>query len=324
MYQGVVILNKEPGFTSFDVVAVCRGIFGQRAVGHTGTLDPMARGVLPICLGRATKLSDLLTSTEKEYEVEMELGHTADTDDCTGQILTTADPKQMAAITENAVEKALYSHLGESMQIPPRYAAIKKDGKKLYEYARAGVEVEMPGRPVTIFEIRNLEMNLPKVRFQVRCSKGTYIRSLCRDVGAELGVGAIMTALSRNSTSGFTLEDAVTLEQLKTAKAEGVLDRYVRPMDHLLRAYPAFRCKPEGHKLLLNGNPLRPSVLEPCEEVESDAAEQDFRGDGHGEPVKDGICRVYLDHDLTALYRYDAAKKIYKNYKTLAERGNEN
>lgn len=324
MYQGVVILNKEPGFTSFDVVAVCRGIFGQKAVGHTGTLDPMARGVLPICLGRATKLSDLLTSTEKEYEVEMELGHTTDTDDCTGRILTTADPKQMDALSENAVEKALFSHLGDTLQIPPRYAAIKKDGKKLYEYARAGVEVEMPGRPVTIFEIRILEMHLPKVRFQVRCSKGTYIRSLCRDVGAELGVGAIMTGLSRNSTSGFTLEDAVTLDQLKTAKAEGLLDRYVRPMDHLLRAYPAFQCKPEGRKLLMNGNPLRPSVLEPCGGMNSDAAGGSHRAENRPEPLKEGICRVYLDHDLAALYRYDAVKRIYKNYKTLAERGNEN
>ena len=150
MYQGVVILNKEPGFTSFDAVAVCRRIFGQKAVGHTGTLDPMACGVLPICLGRATKLSDLLTSSEKEYEVEMELGITTDTDDCTGEELSRTDPSQL---TEEEVKEALQSYIGTYDQVPPRYAAIKKDGRKLYEYARAGIEVDVPGRPVTIFEL---------------------------------------------------------------------------------------------------------------------------------------------------------------------------
>ena len=313
MYQGVVILNKEPGFTSFDVVAVCRGIFGQRAVGHTGTLDPMARGVLPICLGRATKLSDLLTSTTKEYEVELELGYTTDTDDCTGQVLTTADPEKLSSITPEQMEEALRRYLGDTLQVPPRYAAIRKDGKKLYEYARAGVEVDMPGRPVTIYEISIRWIRLPKAGFLVRCSKGTYIRSLCRDVGADLGVGAVMTALSRNATSGFTLEDSVTLEELKAAKAAGTLDSYVRPMDALLRQFPAYTCRESARKYLLNGNPLRPEGLEAVEA----ASEGDF-------PLEDGgMYRVYLDGTLAALYRYDAGRNLFMNQKMLMERGNE-
>ena len=329
MYQGVVILNKEPGFTSFDVVAVCRGIFGQRSVGHTGTLDPMARGVLPVCLGRATKLSDLLTSSEKEYEVEMELGRTTDTDDCTGQLLTEADPECLNTVTEQAVREALLAHLGESLQVPPRYAAIKKDGKKLYEYARAGVEVEMPGRPVTIHEIRILEITLPKIRYQVRCSKGTYIRSLCRDVGAELGVGAVMTALSRNSTGGFSLEEAVTLDQLKAAKEAGQLDRYVRPMDQLLTHFPAMQCQEEGRKFLLNGNPLRTSVLKPMEDPArvqgTSGRDTESVASENGVDLSDKeVCRVYLDGGLTALYRYDAGRRQFKNVKMLLERGNGN
>ncbi len=300
MYQGVVILNKESGFTSFDAVAVCRGIFGQKAVGHTGTLDPMACGVLPICLGRATKLSDLLTSSEKEYEVEMELGLTTDTDDCTGEVTERTDPSHLG---EDEVKQALLRYLGSYDQVPPRYAAIKKDGRKLYEYARAGIEVEMPGRPVTIYELEILEMALPKLSFRVRCSKGTYIRSLCRDVGKDLGTGAIMTALTRRNSGGFTLEDAVTLSELRQAKEEGRLEKLVLPMDRLLLQYPPIHCKEDGRKLLLNGNALRKEHVQ-------------------GGELKDGMMyRVYLDDQLAALYRYQDNRRILKNEKMLLERG---
>ena len=300
MYQGVVILNKEPGFTSFDAVAVCRRIFGQKAVGHTGTLDPMARGVLPICLGRATKLSDLLTSSEKEYEVEMELGITTDTDDCTGEELSRTDPSHL---TEEEVRIALQKYVGSYDQVPPRYAAIKKDGRKLYEYARAGIEVDMPGRPVTIFELKILHMELPRVTYSVRCSKGTYIRSLCRDVGKDLNTGAIMTALTRRYTGGFSLDRAVTLSELEAAKEEDRLSQYVLPMDVLLQDYPELQCTEEGRKLLLNGNALRSSCVT-------------------GEDLKkDQLYRVYLDGQLAALYRYDAKQRLLKNEKMLLERG---
>lgn len=300
MYQGVVILNKEPGFTSFDAVAVCRRIFGQKAVGHTGTLDPMARGVLPICLGRATKLSDLLVSTEKEYEVEMELGRTTDTDDCTGQELTAADT---SGLTEEQVREALLRYIGDYDQVPPRYAAIKKDGKKLYEYARAGIEVDMPGRPVSIYELEILEMKLPKVQYRVRCSKGTYIRSLCRDVGQDLGVGAVMTALIRRSTSGFTLEQAVTLAELEDAKQQGTLESYVRPMDQLLQKYQALTCLSSGEKYLLNGNQLPQAVVTGAELTDQE------------------MYRIYFNDALAALYRYDAGRGMLRNEKMLLERG---
>ena len=300
MYQGVVIINKEPDFTSFDEVAVCRKIFGQKAVGHTGTLDPMARGVLPVCLGRATKLSSMLTSSEKAYEVEMELGRTTDTDDVTGVETGRTDP---SGVTEEQVRSALTRYIGSYDQVPPRYAAIKKDGKKLYEYARAGVEVEMPGRPVTIYELDILELRLPKVTFRVRCSKGTYIRSLCRDVGKDLGTGAVMTGLLRRSTGGFSLEDAVTLDQLKAAKEEGTLERMILPMDVLLKDHPAVTCKPEAEKLLLNGNALPASAVT-------------------GEKLQEGqICRVYLKDTFAALYRYDARRNVLHNEKMLLERG---
>ena len=313
MYQGVVVLNKEPGFTSFDAVAVCRGIFGQKAVGHTGTLDPMARGVLPICLGRATKLSDLLTSSEKEYEVEMELGHTTDTDDTTGQVIAEAAPEVLEQLTEVRIREALMHYLGDFLQVPPRFAAIKKDGKKLYEYARAGIEVEMPGRPVSIYELDILEMDLcgierryPLIRFRVRCSKGTYIRSLCRDVGKDLGVGGLMASLLRRQTGGFTLEESVTLETLKQAKAEGSLERYIRPVDQLLRHLPALECLEEGRKLLQNGNPLSHKLLSAKDPTTESMELQE-----------DTLYRVYLDGELAALYRYDASAGKLRNEKML-------
>ena len=311
MYQGVVVLNKEPGFTSFDAVAVCRGIFGQKAVGHTGTLDPMARGVLPICLGRATKLSELLTSSEKEYEVEMQLGRTTDTDDITGKVIEETSMEAVKCLTEEQVRDTLLRYQGDSLQIPPRYAAIKKDGRKLYEYARSGVEVDVEGRPISIYELDVLKICLPFVHFRVRCSKGTYIRSLCRDVGKDLGTGAVMSALLRRKTGGFTLEEAVTLEELKEAKKEGQLMNYVRPMDQLLQHFRARICTEEGRKFLNNGNPLRPEVLISGDPF-FDAL--DIRPD---DPQSGSLYRVYLDGTLAALYRYDESKKLFYPVKML-------
>ena len=319
MYQGVVLLNKEAGFTSFDAVAVCRRIFGQKAVGHTGTLDPMATGVLPICLGRATKLTDLLTSSEKEYEVEMELGVSTDTDDRTGEILC---KKDIGHLTEEMVEEALLRYVGDYDQVPPRYAAIKKDGKKLYEYARAGIQVDMPGRPVSIYEIEILEMKLPVVRFRVRCSKGTYIRSLCRDVGEDLGTGAVMSGLLRRSTGGFSLEQTVTLGQLEKAKEEGVLGDYVLPMDRLLLNYLPLQCTEEGRKALINGNALKPSMVRQGAERHVTEQEGSLRsGDQRLSLQHDMLYRVYLDGQLAALYRFQKDRGILKNEKMLLERG---
>ena len=304
MTRGVVLINKEQGFTSFDVVAVCRKIFGQKAVGHTGTLDPMATGVLPVLLGRATKLSDYLTSKEKSYEVEMELGYSTDSDDITGKEIA-RDEKSLSSLTEEMVKDALMKYQGDFLQVPPSYAAIKKDGRKLYEYARAGVEVSVPPRPVTVYSLEIREIHLPKVRFFVHCSKGTYIRSICRDVGAYLGCGGVMTALTRASTSGFTLSDCFTLQQLKDMKEEGRLDEAVLSMDVLLREYPKLSVLSEKESLLLNGNPLR---------------EDEVTGDLLAEGLIHGaVYRIYRNGEIAALYRYDEKRRLLMNEKMLME-----
>ena len=175
MINGIVNVYKESGFTSFDVVAKMRGIFHQKKIGHTGTLDPDAQGVLPVCLGRATKVCDLLTDKDKEYEAVMLLGMTTDTQDVSGNVLS----RQEVTVSEDAVKTVIASFEGEYMQIPPMYSALKVNGQKLCDLARKGIEVERKARPVTIHKIQILEINLPRVCMRVECSKGTYIRTLC-------------------------------------------------------------------------------------------------------------------------------------------------
>ena len=179
MMNGIINIYKEKGFTSFDVVAKLRGILKTRKIGHTGTLDPDAEGVLPVCIGKATKICELLTDKTKEYEAVMLLGRTTDTQDVTGETLT----QQEVRCSAKEVEKAVLSFAGDYMQVPPMYSALKVDGRKLCDLARAGVTVERAARPVHIFSIEILSIELPRVRMRVCCSKGTYIRTLCQDVG---------------------------------------------------------------------------------------------------------------------------------------------
>ena len=299
MVHGVVVVNKERDFTSFDVVAVCRRIFGQRAVGHTGTLDPMAEGVLPVCLGRATRLSEFLLSAEKSYLCEMELGITTDTDDSSGKELGKADTSFLNSITEDEVKSVLMSFTGDHLQVPPRYAAIKINGRKLYEYAREGIEIDVPARPVSIYSITIREIRLPKVIFHVHCSKGTYIRSLCRDVGTKLGTGAVMTGLIREETAGFYVNDAHTLKELERLKEEERLDEVILPMDSLLSVYPVLDITADGEKRLRNGNPL-------------------YKEDVTGMELMPGeIYRIYLSGQLAALYSWDENKNLLRNQKML-------
>ena len=178
MMNGIVVVDKAAGFTSHDVVAKMRGICGQRKIGHTGTLDPMATGVLPVCLGNATKLCDMLADKDKEYVARLLLGVETDTQDVTGQVTARRD----VALTEEQVRSAAASFVGEYLQVPPMYSALKVDGKKLYELARQGIEVERKKRNVTIHEISIQKVSLPRVRMRVHCSKGTYIRTLCHDI----------------------------------------------------------------------------------------------------------------------------------------------
>ena len=186
MINGVLNIYKEKGFTSHDVVAKLRGITKQKKIGHTGTLDPDAQGVLPVCLGKATKLCDMLTDKDKVYEAVLLLGKSTDTQDITGTVL---EEKSISGLTEEAVRKCIQAFIGEQEQIPPMYSALKVNGKKLYELAREGIEIERKARRITIHDIEILEVNLPRVRMSVHCSKGTYIRTLCNDIGEKLGCG---------------------------------------------------------------------------------------------------------------------------------------
>ncbi|MCH5334091.1 MAG: tRNA pseudouridine(55) synthase TruB, partial [Agathobacter sp.] len=201
MTNGIVNVYKEKGFTSFDVVAKMRGIFHQKKVGHTGTLDPDAEGVLPVCLGSATKVCDVLTDKDKEYEAVLLLGLETDTQDVTGTVLS----EREVSVTEEEVRSVVSSFVGDIMQVPPMFSALKVNGQKLCDLARKGVEVERKARPVTVHEIEILDMQLPRVHMRVHCGKGTYIRTLCRDIGERLGCGGCMEQLVRTRVSDFAL-----------------------------------------------------------------------------------------------------------------------
>lgn len=254
MLNGIINVYKEPGFTSHDVVAVMRGICGQKKVGHTGTLDPEAIGVLPVCLGSGTKLCDMLADRDKEYEACLLLGVATDTQDTTGQIL---EEKEVNC-TEEEVREAVLSFQGEYMQVPPMYSALKVNGKKLYELARAGKEVERQARPVVIHEIEILEMELPRVMIRVACSKGTYIRTLCDDIGRKLGCGGAMERLKRTRVGEFSIDRALTLRDLQVISQKGELEKIVCSVDQCFAAHPALHVTGEYQKLIDNGNSFYP------------------------------------------------------------------
>lgn len=260
MINGIVNIYKEKGFTSFDVVAKLRGVFHQKKIGHTGTLDPDAEGVLPVCLGRATKVCDLLTDKDKEYEAVLLLGQQTDTQDVTGQVLATAEVN----VTEEEVLETIASFVGDYMQIPPMYSALKVNGQKLYDLARQGITVERKARPVTIFGIDVLDVDLPRVRMRVHCSKGTYIRTLCQDIGDKLGCFGCMESLLRTRVACFDLQNAIKIRDLEAVLAENeevnLYDimvneqKIIMPVDALFPQCPPVMVKEEGEKLLVNGN----------------------------------------------------------------------
>lgn len=256
--NGVLNVCKEKGYTSHDVVARLRGICHQKKIGHTGTLDPDATGVLPVCFGNATKLCDFLTDCFKTYEAKMLLGMETDTYDTSGVMLTN---KGIAGIKEEAVREAVLSFLPGYDQIPPMWSAKKIGGKKLYELARAGIEVERKSVPVKITELTILAMDLPHVDFAVTCSKGTYIRSLIHDIGEKLGCGAVMEELKRTSASGFAIADAMKLDEISDLMEKGKLEERLIPTDKVLSAYPALHAKEEADRLLRNGNPVETSFV---------------------------------------------------------------
>lgn len=256
--NGILNVYKEPGFTSHDVVAKLRGICKQKKIGHTGTLDPEAVGVLPVCLGSGTKLCDMLTDKSKEYEAVLLLGQVTDTQDVTGTVL---EEHEVTVDEEQAVE-AIRSFVGAYEQIPPMYSALKVNGKRLYELARAGKEVERKGRPVEIHSIEILSVSLPEITFRVACSKGTYIRTLCHDIGQKLGCGGTMKSLKRTRVGIFTIDGALKLSQLEELAAQGRLEEKVIPVEAMFTELPALTVKDAFARLIENGNAFYPGQAE--------------------------------------------------------------
>lgn len=263
--SGVINIYKEAGYTSHDVVAKLRGILKQKKIGHTGTLDPQAQGVLPVCLGKGTKLCDLLADHDKEYEAVLRLGITTDTQDMEGNVLQ----ESSVQVSEEEVRTCILSFQGEQMQVPPMYSALKVNGKKLYELAREGKVVERKARPVTFHKIEVLWMELPKVKIRVQCSKGTYIRTFCNDIGEKLGCGGCMEELLRTRVERFALEDAVKLDEVQKAMEEGTVDSLIFPVERIFDQYPTAKTTTQGDLLVHNGNRLFSELLQEEPEAES-------------------------------------------------------
>lgn len=258
MKSGIINVYKEKGFTSFDVVAKLRGILKTKKIGHTGTLDPDAEGVLPVCIGRATKVCDILTDKDKVYEAVLLLGVETDTQDTTGEILKELPVEE----SESVVKEAILSFVGEYAQIPPMYSALKVNGKKLYELAREGKTVERKARNVQIFSIEILEMDLPRVRMSVHCSKGTYIRTLCHDIGQKLGCGGCMEKLLRTKAGIFELADTLKLAEIDVLAKEGLVEEKIISVDELFEDHSKVWTKQEYDVVVHNGNRVKMKMFQ--------------------------------------------------------------
>ncbi|WP_287448266.1 tRNA pseudouridine(55) synthase TruB [Sellimonas sp.] len=293
MIDGIINVRKEKGFTSHDVVAKLRGITRQKKIGHTGTLDPDATGVLPVCFGKATKLCDMLTEKEKAYEAVLLLGKTTDTQDISGEV---KKERSVEGITQDQVRETILSFVGEYDQIPPMYSALKVNGKKLYELAREGVEIERKPRKIQIHRIEIREINLPEVRFEVWCSKGTYIRTLCNDIGEKLGCGGCMSSLIRTKSGIFTLEESKSLDEIETCVREGRIEEILVPIDAMFPDVPKVFVKEGEEKSVYNGNALTKRQLEENTMPQSQERIRVYQKDG-----------LFL-----ALYRYDSKENRYK------------
>lgn len=310
MISGIINVYKEKGYTSFDVVAKLRGILKTKKIGHTGTLDPDAEGVLPVCLGKATKVCDLLTDKNKEYETVMLLGVVTDTQDITGAVL---EQKEVNC-TEAAVREAVSGFVGDYMQVPPMYSALKVDGKKLCDLARAGVTVERKARAVQILEIEILAVELPRVKMRVKCSKGTYIRTLCQDIGEKLGCGACMESLLRTRVSHFKVEEALRLSEIEalTKKEAGDLPpeewkaeqfSFLHAVDSVFLQYEKAVVKKEFSRLLYNGNRVRREMFA-----------------GYREEWENDSVRVYDEEGhFVGIYKYSKDREDYKPVKVFME-----
>lgn len=292
MINGILNIYKEKGYTSHDVVARLRRIAGQKKIGHTGTLDPDAEGVLPVCLGRATKICDMLTDRDKTYVAVLLLGKTTDTQDISGTVLAERSTEGLSA--EN-VEACIKGFLGEYDQIPPMYSALKVNGRKLYELAREGRTVERRSRKVMIRSIRILSMELPRVRMEVTCSKGTYIRTLCHDIGERLGTGGCMESLLRTRAGRFRIEESIRLSDAAEAAEEGRFRDLLIPLDSMFEECRKIVINERSASMAYNGNFFfKKNLTEPAEFLPGER------------------CRVYdAQGRFIAVYHYDGEKRRF-------------
>ncbi len=293
--DGILNVNKPRGKTSFGVVALIRRLSGERRVGHAGTLDPEATGVLPICLGQATRVVEFLVDATKTYRAEIELGIATDTYDSTGTIVKRGD---ISGIGQEQVEAVLDSFRGQILQTPPMYSAVKHQGRPLYQLARAGITIERRQRQVEVYRLEVTAWQPPVVTVEVVCSKGTYIRSLAHDIGQVLGCGANVRNLIRLRCGIFGIEEAVSVPELEDAFRDGYWQQFVRPMDSVLANWRAETVSEETAQVIRNGRPV---------ELESNP-------DGDPEVLTDSVldtrCRVYTpDGRLLSLMRFDTATR---------------
>lgn len=309
MYNGIINVYKEKGYTSFDVVARLRGILKQKKIGHTGTLDPDAEGVLVVCLGSATKLCDLLTDKDKKYDAVLELGKTTDTEDSSGKILAESE----VDVSKGQIRDTIMSFIGEYDQIPPMYSAIKVNGKKLYELARQGIEIERTPRRVVIHDISITDIDIPYVRMSVSCSKGTYIRSLCRDIGEKLSCGGIMYSLVRSSVDvtaagiRFEIENSIKLDEIEKLVNNGDFEKHILTIDKMFPGLIKVKVNGEGNRRLENGNVLYMNNFE----TSSDNYVYSIP-----ERIDGTDCLVYSSGgEFKAIYRYEDAVHGWKVWK---------
>lgn len=250
--NGIICIYKEKGYTSFDVVAIMRKLCGTKKIGHGGTLDPMAEGVLPVFVGNATKAVDYCPDTSKEYRAEMQFGVTTDTQDITGEVIATSDI-QVGRNTQYILEKKFQ---GELMQTPPMYSAVQVNGQRLYDLARQGIEVERKARPITVFSLKFEEFDNNRATALISCSRGTYIRTLIHDMGIETGAGAVMTALTRTRSGNFGLRDCYKLSEVKEAFANGgheAVEKLLMPVEWVYKGLPRAMLDEDQTRLFCNG-----------------------------------------------------------------------
>lgn len=252
--DGIFNIYKEKGFTSHDVVAIVRRTIRMKKVGHTGTLDPDAEGVLPVCVGRATKLSDVIMDGRKSYRAMLRLGITTTTEDASGEVLET----KAVDFSEDRIREVVASFIGRLEQVPPMYSAVKVNGKKLYELAREGKEIERKSRTIEVYDIRIRQFLPPdRVEIDVDCSKGTYIRALCADIGKALGCGGHLAELLRTRTGAFSLENAIKLEELKALAEEERAEEALLTMEEALQDFPVVKVSEKSAKYLYNGGKIQ-------------------------------------------------------------------